>query len=125
MSSVGGSSPGFRQSRSRSRAESASKPWRIVAVFGLLAIVVWGLLSVNVIPLAIEIREGEVSQTNIRSPRKLTYTSQVRTKAEREQAASAVQEVVEIDPAAVQRQRAGLNALLQNVSAARTSHSSR
>jgi len=88
-------------------------------VFGLLALVVWGLLSVSVIPLAIEIREGDVSQTNIRSPRKLTYTSQVRTKAERERAASAVQEVVEIDPSAVQRQRAGLNSLLQGVSAAR------
>jgi cyclic-di-AMP phosphodiesterase PgpH len=90
-------------------------------VFGLLALVVWGLLSVSVVPLAPEIREGEVNQTNIRSPRKLTYTSQVRTKAERERAANAVQEVVEIDPARVQRQRAGLNSLLQDIAAARNS----
>ena len=56
-----------------------------------------------------EVREGEVSLTDIRSPRKLTYTSQVLTKAEKERASAAVQEVVEIDPTAVQRQRAGLN----------------
>jgi membrane-associated HD superfamily phosphohydrolase len=111
--------PRLRRSRTRPRSESPRKAWRIVIVFGLLALVVWGLLSVSVVPLAFEIREGEVNQTNIRSPRKLTYTSQVRTKAERERAANAVQEVVEIDPSMVQRQRAGLNALLQGISAAR------
>jgi putative nucleotidyltransferase with HDIG domain len=119
MSSVTGSMPRFRRSRPQARDASPRHLLRIVVVFGLLALVVWGLLSVSVVPLALEVREGEVSQTNVRSPRKLTYTSQVRTKAERERAANAVQEVVEIDPGVVQRQRAGLNALLQGVSSAR------
>ena len=119
MSSVTGSLPRLRRGRPSPRNESHRYAWRIVIVFGLLAVVVCGLLSVSVVPLALEVREGEVSQTNVRSPRKLTYTSQVRTKAERERAANAVQEVVEIDPSMVQRQRAGLNALLQGVSAAR------
>jgi putative nucleotidyltransferase with HDIG domain len=121
MNSASGSTPRIRQGRSRPRSAAATKAWRIILVFGLLALVVWGLLSVSVIPLALEIREGEVYQANtpIRSPRKLTFTSQVRTKAERERAASAVQEVVEIDPSSVQRQRAGLNSLLQGISAAR------
>lgn len=119
MRSVTGSLPRLRRSRPAPRPESPRRAWRIVVIFGLLALVVWGLLSVSVVPLALEVREGEVSQTNVRSPRKLTYTSQVRTKAERERAASAVQEVVEIDPAMVQRQRAGLNSLLQDISAAR------
>jgi putative nucleotidyltransferase with HDIG domain len=91
-----------------------------VVVFGLLSLVVWGLLSVSIIPLALDVREGEVSQTSIRSPRKLTYTSQVLTKREKEKASSAVQEVVEIDAGIVQKQRAGLTALLQGISAART-----
>ena len=88
----------------------------------MLAVVVCGLLSVSVVPLSLDVREGEVFQGNrpITSPRKLTYNSQVRTKIERERAAAAVQEVVEIDPAVVQRQRAGLNSLLQGVSAARS-----
>jgi putative nucleotidyltransferase with HDIG domain len=112
--------PRLRRSRPAPR-HAANRPlWRLVVVFGLLAIVVCGLLSVSVVPLALDVREGEVSQTNVRSPRKLTYTSQVRTKTERERAANAVQEVVEIDPAMVQRQRAGLNALLQGISAARS-----
>jgi putative nucleotidyltransferase with HDIG domain len=119
MSSVTGSMPRLRRSRPSPQGESPRHAWRIIVVFGLLALVVWGLLSVSVVPLALEVREGEVSQTNVRSPRKLTYTSQVRTKSERERAANAVQEVVEIDPAMVQRQRAGLNSLLQDISAAR------
>ena len=89
------------------RSESPRHAWRIVVVFALLALVVWGLLSVSVARRSLDVREGEVSQKNVRSPRKLTYTSQVRTKAERERAANAVQEVVEIDPTMVQRQRAG------------------
>ena len=121
MSSVTGSIPRLRRNRPAPQDGSPRNGLRIAVVFGLLALVVWGLLSVSVVPLALEIREGEVNQTNIRSPRKLTYTSQVRTKAERERAASAVQEVVEIDPARVQRQRAGLNSLLQDIAAARNS----
>src|SRR5437764_6140380 len=115
MSAVTGSMPRLRRSRSPRSSGSSGHSWRIVVVFGLLALVVWGLLSVSVVPLALEVREGEVSQTNVRSPRKLTFTSQVRTKAERERASSAVQEVLEIDPAMVQKQRADLNALLQGI----------
>ena len=120
MSSVTGSMPRLRRSRTPRPTDGPGRSWRILVVFGLLAMVVWGLLCISVVPLALEVREGEVSQTNVRAPRKLTYTSQVLTKRERERAAAAVQEVVEIDPAIVQKQRAGLNALLQGVSAART-----
>ena len=121
MKTVGVSLPRFRRSRPRPhvQAEGARYAWRILAIAGLLAIVVWALLSVNLIPRAYEVREGEVSLTDIRSPRKLTYTSQVLTKTERERASAAVQEVVEIDPTAVQKQRSGLNSLLQGISAAR------
>src|SRR5947207_12841026 len=116
MKSVSDSLPRLRQRRVQPRSEGARHAWRILAVFGLLALVVWALLSVNLIPRAYEVREGEVSLTDIRSPRKLTYTSQVLTKSEKERASAAVQEVVEIDPTAVQRQRSGLNALLQGIS---------
>lgn len=120
MSAVTGSMPRLRRSRQKRPGEGEGRSWRIIVVFGLLALVVWGVLSVSVVPLAIDVREGEVAQVAVRSPRKLTYTSQVRTKQEREKAAAAVQEVVEIDPAIVQKQRAGLSSLLQGISGARS-----
>src|SRR5918997_1991712 len=111
--------PKVRRPRNRSPETLSFHLARTAGFTVLLGLVVWLLLSVNILPRSYEVREGDVSQTNIRSPRKLTYTSQVRTKAERDRAANAVQEVVEIDPAIVQRQRAGLNGLLQGISAAR------
>src|SRR3954452_17211217 len=120
MGPVTGSLPRLRRTRPPRPSDGAGRSWRIVVVFGLLALVVWAVLSVSVVPLALDVHEGEVSQTTIRSPRKLTYTSQVLTKREKEKASGAVQEVVEIDAGIVQKQRAGLTALLQGVSAART-----
>ena len=111
--------PKVRRPRKRSAETLSSQLLRTAGFTVMLALAVWLLLSVNILPRSYEVREGDVSQTNIRSPRKLTYTSQVRTKAERDRAVGAVQEVVEIDPQIVQRQRAGLNSLLQGVSAAR------
>jgi len=111
--------PKVRRLRNRSAATLSQQMLRTAGFSIALALAVWALLSVNVLPRSYEAREGDVSQTNIRSPRKLTYTSQVRTKAERDRTAGAVPEVVEIDPSLVQRQRSGLNSLLQGISAAR------
>src|SRR5918997_1663730 len=105
--------------RSRPPRVSSHQAGRALSFAALVAVVVWALLAFNLLPRAFQAAEGDVSQTNLRSPRKLTYTSQVKTKEERDRAAAAVQEVVENDPAIVQRQRAGLNALLQGISAAR------
>ena len=105
--------------RSRPPRVSSHQAGRALSFAALVAVVVWALLAFNLLPRPFQAAEGDVSQVNVRSPRKLTYTSQVKTKEERDRAAAAVQEVVEIDPAIVQRQRAGLNALLQGISAAR------
>ena len=50
------------------------------------------LLVANLVPRVYEYHEGAVSQANIKSPKKLTFVSQVRTKAECERAAAAVGE---------------------------------
>ena len=92
---------------------------RLLVFSSGLALVLSILLSVNLLPRAYEFQQGDVSQTNVRSPRQVTYPSQVRTRAERERAAAAVQPVVDIDPSIVQRQRAALSGLLQGISAAR------
>ncbi len=95
---------------------------RVTAFWLLTSVVVWALLCVNLLPRAYEAREGEVNEANIRSPRRLTYTSQVRTREERERAASAALPALEIDRDTVQRQRTALNNLLQGISAARNAN---
>lgn len=90
------------------------------ALFALLTTLALSVLLVaNLLPRVYEYNEGEVSQTNVKSPRKLSFVSQVRTKAERDRAAAAVPEALEIDVKLIERQRQSLSALLQSISAAR------
>jgi cyclic-di-AMP phosphodiesterase PgpH len=91
----------------------------LFAVFTTVAVSL--LLVANLLPRVHEYREGEVSQTNIKSPNKLTFISQVRTRAERDRAAAAVQDVLEIDISLMARQQQGLRALVQNISSTRSS----
>ncbi|MFN8522442.1 MAG: HDIG domain-containing protein [Chloroflexota bacterium] len=114
--------PVSRSARPRPVDVPRQQAVRAVAFAFLIALAVWALLSVNLLPRAFEVREGDVSQATIRSPRKLTYTSTVKTKAERDRAAAAVAEVIEIDPSIVKRQRTDLTGLLQGISAARTAN---
>lgn len=79
------------------------------------------LLVTNLLPKVYEYREGEVSQTNVKSPKRLTFMSQVHTRAERDRAAAAVTDVSEIDVGLMARQRQALSALLQSISSARAS----
>ena len=111
--------PRARTGRAYAPRISGHQAVRAVCFASIVAVITSGLLTVNLLPRPNEVLPGEVSQNNVRAPRKLTYTSQVRTRAERDRAIAAVQEVVEIDLGLVQRQRAGLNSLLQGISAAR------
>jgi cyclic-di-AMP phosphodiesterase PgpH len=78
------------------------------------------LVLANLLPRVYEYREGDVSQVNIKSPKKLTYVSQVRTKAERDRAAASVPEILQVDPNVLAQQRRGLSGLLSSIAAART-----
>jgi cyclic-di-AMP phosphodiesterase PgpH len=80
------------------------------------------LLFVNLLPRVNEYREGEVSQSNVKSPKQLSFVSQVQTRAERERAAAAVADVLEIDVNRMSRQRQALSALLQSISSARVAN---
>jgi putative nucleotidyltransferase with HDIG domain len=91
----------------------------LFALFTTLALS--ALLLTNLLPRVYEYREGEVSQTNVKSPKKLTFVSQVSTRTERDRAAAAVQDVLEIDITLMARQQQGLRSLLQNISSTRAS----
>lgn len=79
------------------------------------------VLIANLTPRIYEYREGDVSQANVRSPRKATYTSVVRTRAERERAAAAIPDQLVTSPELMDRQRQALNTLLQSIASTRAS----
>lgn len=97
---------------------------RALARLGLYALVAALLtgtfLTFSLVPRAFELREGEVSTQNVRAPVRVSYVSQVRTRAERERAAASAPAVLEIDMAGAEQQRRQLASLLQSISSIRT-----
>ena len=79
------------------------------------------LLIANLSPRVYEYHEGDVSQANVKSPRKVTFTSQVRTRAERERSAAAIPDQLVTSPELMDRQRQALNTLLQSIASTRAS----
>ncbi len=76
-------------------------------------------LSVNLLPRAYEVREGDVAPYSVRAPRKASYVSQLRTRAAREQVAAQVAPVVELDYPVIAQQRRALADLIQAVGTVR------
>jgi cyclic-di-AMP phosphodiesterase PgpH len=113
--------------RPRNTRQSDRPPEQQI-VHGLLfllgTIVVLGLVLFSniLLPRVNEYREGEVSQSNVKAPKKLTFVSQVRTRAERDRAAAAVPDVLDIDFNSMSRQRSALSALLQSISSVRAAN---
>ncbi|MDQ3809961.1 MAG: HDIG domain-containing protein, partial [Chloroflexota bacterium] len=77
------------------------------------------VLSVDLLPRVYEFHEGDVASVAIKAPRKISYVSQVRTRAARDTAAAQVQPVVELDRDLIAQQTRALADLLQAVTAAR------
>jgi cyclic-di-AMP phosphodiesterase PgpH len=109
------------------RAESSPPgPWgarslaRLVIYAAIAALLTGFFLTVSVVPRAFELHEGDVSTVNVRAPARVTFTSQVKARLEREQAAAAVAPVLEIDLPSVEQQRRQLASFLQSVSSVRS-----
>ena len=105
--------------------QSMQNPRRWVATAQLTALTVllWvGLalvITTQLLPSRYQFQENDVVTFNIKSPRKVTYTSQIETKAERDRAAAAVPEVTEFDVAAAAQQTRKLEEALQQISTIR------
>src|SRR5687768_6768464 len=109
------------------RAEASPPgPWgarslvRLIVYAAIAALLTGLFLTVSLVPRAFELREGDVSTTNVRAPTRVTYVSQVKTRLEREQAAAAAPPVLEIDLNGVDQQRRQLASFLQSVSSVRS-----
>jgi len=81
------------------------------------------ILSVHLLPSRYELHEGDVAPTNIRAPKRVQYVSAIETKAERERAASSVQDVYVFDPGVAPQQRNKLTTLFQTIGAIRSTPS--
>src|SRR5215204_4884253 len=92
-----------------------------LGTYSLIAALLTGVfLTISLVPRAFELHEGDVSPTNVRAPTRVTYVSQVRTRAEREHASAAASPVLEIDLAGAEQERRQLASFLQSISSVRS-----
>ncbi|MFN0070284.1 MAG: HD family phosphohydrolase [Chloroflexota bacterium] len=95
-----------------------------LGLYAVIAALLTGFfLTVSLVPRAFELREGDVSPTNVRAPARVSYVSQVRTRIERERAAASAPPVLDIDVAGAEQQRRQLASLLQSISTVRSTPS--
>jgi putative nucleotidyltransferase with HDIG domain len=88
----------------------------VAAITGLL---LTAILSLDLVPRLYEIHEGDVAALPIKAPRKVSYPSQIRTRAAREAAAAQVPPVIELDRDKVVQQTRGLSDLIQAINGVR------
>jgi putative nucleotidyltransferase with HDIG domain len=90
----------------RTLMESEDRPGRgalvrAVSVGGLLALILFGILTVNIATAGVSLDEGDVAQADISADQDLSFVSDSQTKAKQDEAAAAVQDVyVQIAPQA-------------------------
>jgi cyclic-di-AMP phosphodiesterase PgpH len=88
-------------------------------VAALTAVLLTAVLSLDLVPRAYELHEGDVAALPIKAPQKVSYISQLRTRAARDAAAAQVQPVVELDRDRIVQQTRGLSNLIQSINAVR------
>ncbi|MHB1133650.1 MAG: HD family phosphohydrolase [Chloroflexota bacterium] len=107
----------------RAVAQQSRIDWPAVLRLALLsaglAIGLALVLTTQLLPGRFHFNENDVVTFNVRSPRKVVYTSQIMTRTERDRAAEAVIEVTEFDAAAATQQVKAADALLNRVADAR------
>jgi putative nucleotidyltransferase with HDIG domain len=83
------------------------------------ALLLTAILSLDLLPRVYEVREGDVAAISIKAPYRITYISQIRTRAARDAAAAQVQPVVELDRDKIVQQTRGLSDLIQSINTVR------
>ncbi|MBV9172897.1 MAG: HDIG domain-containing protein [Chloroflexi bacterium] len=91
-----------------------------LAVGVVTALLIGVILSVDLLPRVYALREGDVAAVPIKAPRKVTYTSQIRTKQARDAAAAQVPPVIDLDRDLVVQQTRGLADLVQAINGVRS-----
>lgn len=98
----------------------ATGGWRhgaLLAVFSvLMAVTLTLVLAFQFLPGQVTLKVGDVSRQNIKAPKRVSYTSQIKTNEARDQALAGVPEVYEYDAALVQQQKAKALAVCNSIS---------
>jgi putative nucleotidyltransferase with HDIG domain len=89
------------------------------------ALLLSAILSIDLVPRALEVREGDVASVAIKAPRNASYISPTRTRAARDAAAAQVPLVIELDRDRVVRQARTLSELIQAINGVRNDTTSR
>jgi cyclic-di-AMP phosphodiesterase PgpH len=90
-----------------------------LAVGAVTALLIAVILSVDLLPRVYQLHEGDVAAVAIKAPRKVTYTSQLRTKQARDAAAAQVPPVIDLDRDLIVQQARGLADLVQAIGGVR------
>src|SRR5579859_7004529 len=92
----------------------------LAAVIGIAtAVLLTVVLSVDLLPRVYDLNEGDVAPVAIKSPRNITYVSQIRTRQSRDAAAAQVQPVIELNRDVIAQQTRGLADLIQAINVVR------
>src|SRR5579859_6598765 len=106
-------SPGATRANPRPRVVLA-------AVIGVVtAVLLTVVLSVDLLPRAYDVNEGDVAPVAIKAPRKITYISQIRTRQARDAAAAQVPPVIELNRDVISQQTRALADLIQAINTVR------
>src|SRR5712691_10616469 len=93
----------------------------LAALVGLAtALLLTFVLTVDLLPRVYDVKEGDVAPVAIKTPRKISYVSQVRTRQARDAAAAQVPPVVELNRDIIAQQTRGLADLIQATNVVRS-----
>lgn len=79
------------------------------------------VLTFQFLPSRYDLREGDVSLYSLKSPQKITYISQIKTREAKQAASAAVQDIYALNPAVADQQRQRAVDVLRNISEIRRS----
>ena len=117
----GAAGPAATCRRLRAPSSREAPPvWLFPGLFVVgLTVALTFILAFQFIPGQVQISEGEVAKQNIRSPQKLSYVSQIKTKEAKDKALLAVADVYDYDPSLAQQQKAKATAACQSIATIR------
>src|SRR5438132_6076000 len=90
-----------------------------VAIGMCTALLLTVALSVDILPRAFDLKEGDVAAVAIKDPRKISFVSQIRTRQARDAAAAQVPPVIELSRDVISQQTRGLADLIQAINVVR------